>query len=560
MALLRVEGKNILDEGFKGTNVRDTKTGRMSGEGAERLGSSVRSGMQRASSTDRNQAKVSNAIATISKTMGSNTVQIQNLLENQGDETKNEISKLVKMLEKSQKLTGEKSAKAIEQIQQQTEIIKLTAGEQGEDLIKALGIMGAKKDLKSGGSAIKSFFGVDQDAKGLSAVKQAFDPSRMFGTSGFFGLGRNSITEKRAEREGAKQFEAQRQSSGLDELNDNLIKSQEKAESAKKVESVKKEKSQQKFTGSDRKSEDEKQTKFLEKILKELKKLNANSGVAGGGGGGGKSIPGKVVSAVGTGLAAVGTAWYAGKKLLSSRVPDVTSPNKVKPTFQGDPTLDKNGKKLNPSQQAARNQRLAREAAQAKPGTATPRAAPGTKPSMMSRLGKVGKFAARGARFLGPLGALVTAGSAAYAGVKGFNADPNASTGEKFGNAARGIGNMLSFGLIDSPEEAMQKRQLEQSASDIMRPQGEESIMDGFVPNPTSLPDVSPRPLPTGDAIDRVSEATTTINNSPTINNITNNNVSSSGGGSQSNPLIAMKDTIRDGTSVIQQRFNKVYA
>jgi hypothetical protein len=47
--------------------------------------------------------------------------------------------------------------------------------------------------------------------------------------------------------------------------------------------------------------------------------------------------------------------------------------------------------------------------------------------------------------------------------------------------------------------------------------------------------------------------------NSPTINNITNNNMSSSGGG-QSNPLITIKDSIRDNTSIIQQRFNKLYA
>ena len=608
MALLRVEGKNISDEGFKGTNVRDMSTGRMTSEGAEKLGSAVRSGMQRVSSTDRNQSKVSNAIATISKTMGSNTVQMQKMLENQSDETKNEISKLVKMLADSQKLTGEKSLKAIEQIQAQTEVIRLTAGKQGKELIEALGVKDAKKDLASSGSMIKNFFGVDQDAKGLDAVKQAFDPSRMFGTSGFFGLGRGAITQKRAEREGAKQFQSTAQNKGLEDLNDNFVEEIKKTEAVKTEAKEKKNKpkDQTKTSLIDRKPEEKKQTEFLEKILKELKKLN-EIGFAGGGGGGKTSTAAKVglgaaaAAAVGTGLMAAGSKVKAGVGAVRNRVfgtPDVapnttkptttkpttttttkptvttkptttkpttttttkptvtTKPTTTKPTVTTKPTpspdklLDKNGK---PLQGAARQSRIDK-LNQVKP-TVKP------KTSLLSRAGRI---AARGARFLGPVGALVTAGSAAYGGVQGFNADPNASTTEKFGNAARGIGNVLSFGLIDSPEEVMQKRQeemmqQERMQPEVMRPAGEESIMDGYVPNPTSLPDVSPRPLPTGDAIDNMSQASEnqTIN-APTINNITNNNMT--GGSGQSNPLIAMKDTIRDNTSIIQQRFNKVYA
>lgn len=580
MALFRVEGKNISDEGFKGTNVRDMRTGRMSGEGAEKLGSAVRSGMQRVSSTDRNQSKVSNAIATISKTMGSNTVQMQKMLENQSDETKNEISKLVKMLADSQKLTGEKSLKAIEKIQAQTEVIRLTAGKQGKELIEALGVKDAKKDLASSGSMVKNFFGVDQDAKGLDAVKQAFDPSRMFGTSGFFGLGRGAISQKRAEREGAKQFQSTSQNQGLEDLNDNFVEETKKTEAVKTdgKEKKNKPKDQTKTSLIDRKPEEKKQTEFLEKILKELKILNEKS-FAGGGGGGKTSTATKAglgvaaATAVGTGLMAARNKITSGINAVRNRVfgtPDVApnttrpTPNTTGPRPRPDQLLDKNG---NPLRGAARQSRIDK-LNQVKP-TVKP------KTSLLSRAGRI---AARGARFLGPVGALVTAGSAAYAGVKGFNADPNASTTEKFGNAARGIGNVLSFGLIDSPEEVMQKRQeemiqnLQQTDEEMMqRRQGEIKPEVGrpsddpeflpwsdLPPDPASLPDVSPRPLPTGDAIEKTSQAaeSQTIN-APTINNITNNNMT--GGGNQSNPLITIKDTIRDNTSIIQQRFNKVY-
>ena len=554
MALFRVEGKNISDEGFSGTNVRDMRTGRMTGEGAEKLGSAVRSGMQRVSSIDRNQSKVSNAIATISKTMGSNTVQIQNMLENQSDETKNEISKLVKMLADSQKLTGEKSLKAIEQIQAQTEVIRLTAGKQGKELIEALGVKDAKKDLSSSGSMIKNFFGVDQDAKGLDAVKQAFDPSRMFGTSGFFGLGRGSISEKRAEREGAKQFQSREQNTGIEELNDNFVKETQQTvvvkTDVKEIKDILK--NQTKTSLSDRKPEEKKQTEFLEKILKELKILNGKNFSSGGGffskaasTAAGLGTAALAAAGIGTGAAAVSGARGRAAGRTTTATPRTTTATPRTTTPSPDKLLDKNGK---PLQGAARQSRIDK-LNQVKP-TVKPKT---------SLLGRAGRIAARGARFLGPVGALVTAGSAAYGGVQGFNADPNASTTEKFGNAARGIGNVLSFGLIDSPEEVMQKRQEEMMQPEVMRPPGEESIMDGFVPNPTSLPDVSTRALPTGDAIDNMSQASESQTiNAPTINNITNNNMTGSGG-NQSNPLIAIKDTIRDNTSIIQQRFNKVY-
>lgn len=536
----KVVGRNILDEGFGGSNVKDTENqSRFSSELAEKLGQSVRAGMKRTSTADRNQFKVSNAVAALSKNIGNNTIEIQKLLENQNDETKNEISKLIKMLADAQKLTGEKSVKAIEKIQQQTEIIKLTAGEQGEALTKALGVNEAKQELKSSGSMIKSFFGVDQDAKGLEAVKQSVDPARLFGTQGFFGIGRNSAREKEAEREGKKIVEARSQDKGLENLEEDLLK--DKGESNQNQKAVKNntkavKENKPKTSGSDRKPEEKKQTEFLEKILKELKKLNEKNFS----GGAGVGLLSKAASTTGGFLATAGTAaasLFAGKKVLDA-LPDGTQPRTPRQT-QPNTTGQTQPRTTGQTQQ---------------PGK--PIKKPTLKPSMLSRgLGAVGKFG----RFLGPVGLAATAATAAYGGFKGFNADPDADLGDKAMNAARGIGNVLSFGLIDSPEERMQQQQMQQPQIEANR-NGEDSIMDGFVPNPTSLPDLSTRPLPTADAVDNMTSATNNNTyNSPTINNITNNNMSSSGGG-QSNPLITIKDSIRDNTSIIQQRFNKLYA
>jgi hypothetical protein len=84
--------------------------------------------------------------------------------------------------------------------------------------------------------------------------------------------------------------------------------------------------------------------------------------------------------------------------------------------------------------------------------------------------------------------------------------------------------------------------------SDSERPAGEMSVMDGYVPNPTSLPDVSPIPPPTGDAVNNMTEATAaqSAQSAPTvINNITNNNTS----GSQSSPVMVAPTTPRNATN-----------
>lgn len=77
---------------------------------------------------------------------------------------------------------------------------------------------------------------------------------------------------------------------------------------------------------------------------------------------------------------------------------------------------------------------------------------------------------------------------------------------------------------------------------------GEMSIMDGFVPNPTSLPDISTSQVPTGEAVNNMTEAASPKieSKSPTIiNNITNNSTT----GSQSSPVMVAPSSSRNKTN-----------
>jgi hypothetical protein len=65
-------------------------------------------------------------------------------------------------------------------------------------------------------------------------------------------------------------------------------------------------------------------------------------------------------------------------------------------------------------------------------------------------LGKAGKFAGR---LLGKAALPLAAGMALYDGYQGWNADPNATTGQKFMNAGRNVLSGLTFGLVDSTED-----------------------------------------------------------------------------------------------------------
>ena len=69
-------------------------------------------------------------------------------------------------------------------------------------------------------------------------------------------------------------------------------------------------------------------------------------------------------------------------------------------------------------------------------------------PGLAKGLGFAGRVA-------GKLALPLAAGMAVYDGYKGFNADPNATTGQKFKNAGRNVLSGLTFGMVDSTEDKM---------------------------------------------------------------------------------------------------------
>jgi hypothetical protein len=65
-----------------------------------------------------------------------------------------------------------------------------------------------------------------------------------------------------------------------------------------------------------------------------------------------------------------------------------------------------------------------------------------------SMLGRLGKFAKFGGKALGKIALPLQLAMSAYDGFQGFNADPNASLGKKFGNAGSSILSGMTFGLL----------------------------------------------------------------------------------------------------------------
>jgi hypothetical protein len=82
--------------------------------------------------------------------------------------------------------------------------------------------------------------------------------------------------------------------------------------------------------------------------------------------------------------------------------------------------------------------------------------------------GKFGKAALRGFKFIPGIGLVAAGGMGLYDGVKGFNADEDASFGEKLGNAGSSVLSGLTFGLLgQSADEIAAESEL--SDSDISK-------------------------------------------------------------------------------------------
>ena len=165
--------------------------------GSSKLVENIRAAMSPSeiSSSNKGQYGIASLAADMSKSLGNNTEVIQTIINEQGDATRDEFIKLVKLMTSSQNKKGEELQKAVGEIIKQVAKLKLSAGDRGEELEKNLGLNRADKTLNKG-SWLKEKFNVDQNKTGLGAIKQAFTMDSMFGT--MFNKNKKSILEKRA--------------------------------------------------------------------------------------------------------------------------------------------------------------------------------------------------------------------------------------------------------------------------------------------------------------------------------------------------------------------------
>ena len=324
--MLNVEGRNIADEGFSGSNVRDSNTGRFTSEGANKLAQNVRAGMSMTSTRDSSATNISAAVAKLTKAIANDTQSFQKLLNNQNEKTKELFDSYIKSLESGK--TGN-IEKAMEKFLLSME--KDTSA-RFEKIIDAVG---QRKSLNEGNTVkqkFANFMGADADKGFGGSIAQAFsEPGRMFGKSGLLGTGLFSGGPTAAQQQATAELGKENQSKGTVEVVDKLIRKSEnesvseiqaknnKEKVAEKGSSNKKGTEKEPIitkdapktvSGIDRNDPAAEQLQVLKDMLKELKTISGRS--AGGSGGGLVSTALSAATTVGLGAATLGL----GKKVF----------------------------------------------------------------------------------------------------------------------------------------------------------------------------------------------------------------------------------------------------
>ena len=139
--VLKVTGRSISDPKFSGSNVRDTENNnKFSKSGSETLVDNIRKASSPAlSKTNSNSNKISIAGVDMAKNLANNTEKVQQVINSQGEEVKENIKKLFSMMNASQKKTGDASVAAIKELILQVEKIRESAGDDGDELVKTIG-------------------------------------------------------------------------------------------------------------------------------------------------------------------------------------------------------------------------------------------------------------------------------------------------------------------------------------------------------------------------------------------------------------------------------------
>lgn len=182
--MIRVEGKNISDEGFSGANARDMDTGRMSKEAATFLADTIKKAITPIENTVKtNKVVIGQTASNMAKVIGENTKEFQTIIQDSGEDTQKELLKLLSMMNNAQKKTGDASVAAMKDVVQQIENLKRsdTTGK----LSPLLDLDRRQKEIAQPlarqtvfGAAFKKFTNVDLRRE---SALQALSPTKLFG-------------------------------------------------------------------------------------------------------------------------------------------------------------------------------------------------------------------------------------------------------------------------------------------------------------------------------------------------------------------------------------------
>ena len=175
---MRIEGRNILDEGFGPANLRGEKGRFGNRQNVAALTDMIRQGAGEGfAAVGAKQSAISRGAGVVAQSMGNNTLEVQRILESTNDATRDEFKKLTELMANRIGATGKAQEKALKDIAVQMEKIKIVAGEEGENIANALGFDEANAQMQTKTTVAKAF---------------VVDPIKNFlgqgeGQKGFFG-------------------------------------------------------------------------------------------------------------------------------------------------------------------------------------------------------------------------------------------------------------------------------------------------------------------------------------------------------------------------------------
>ena len=446
---LTVSGKNILDEGFSGANVRDKENNnKFSKSGADFLLENIKKATRPVENTGmRNKDAISSSISTIAQNLGENTEAVQKIVD-ENEESQEEFVKLVKMMAAAQEKTGEASVAAIDALLKQIAKIEVKSGDNSAELTKLLGLDKTKETLMNqsnplglAGTAFKKFTNVDvrENETFGDSLKQAFSKEKLFGLQPKNDF--DTIKEQVSLEEKSKT-----QSQGFQEtVNAAITTKSLKSEANDQV--VNAEGGKVFTAGIDRESLDNKKVELLEDILAELKKMS--SGDADGRGLGlppdmdllrnGKpptntkpsrfsrfkralGFADDVPTTGATATSTKSTTPRSLKSLLFGQADDVAKAGVVRPTLKPgiDDLLDRNGKPLRGAARQSRIDKLARAGTNVADDVA--KAGVNVADDVVRGASTTSKVLGGTAKVLGKVAAPLAVAGSVYDGYQGYNA------------------------------------------------------------------------------------------------------------------------------------------